>query len=598
MSEIKVIELKVNNNLQDASNEVNQLKTNLKNASSEAKDFDKAIGTKKGASFNELKDSIGGLVPGFDKASTGASAFNRQLLLLVANPIGAVVAAVVLAVTGLVAIFRTFQPIVDKVEQSVAALGSVLDVIKNTFIAVFTGTKSLTQAFSGLGGEMSSAARRTMELVKAQQDLEDVLAQQEVQTSRTRAEINKLNVQAKNRALSEEERLKLLQRASALENQDFTQRRANADAEVRQAREAIAIKAGFSKAEIKLLKEQGLAAKELAESKGGNFDEEFKRLANAQKNRIGLEDESTANLEKNQNKQDALFDAQQAKRQKAVDDENARRNKRIEQEKADELALKTFNDDVLKNQQQMNVDKANKEIQDKLDAKINQEEKLQSISDEVDAIELLNQKQIDNATEAANKQIALDIAVRESKRNALETGLNILLQFAGKNKAVALGILAVQKGLAIADIVVNASKAIAVSNANLALIPAILPPGIPNPAFPFAVASNLKSILSTKISAATGIASILASGIGQASSITGGSNGGGGGAGTPPSSASNVNATTAAPNFNVVGASSTNQLAQTIGNQQNQPIKAYVVASDVTTQQGLDRNIIKSATIG
>ena len=194
MAEVKVIEVQIKSNLDETNNDVSQLKTNLKNASNEAKDFDKAIGTKKGASFNELKDSIGGLVPGFDKASTGAVAFNRQLLLLVANPIGAVIATVVLAVTGLVAIFRTFQPVVDKVEQSVAALGSVLDVIKNTFIAVFTGTKSLTQAFSGLGGEMSSAARRTMELVKAQQDLEDVLAQQEVQTSRTRAEINKLNV--------------------------------------------------------------------------------------------------------------------------------------------------------------------------------------------------------------------------------------------------------------------------------------------------------------------------------------------------------------------------------------------------------------------
>ena len=52
------------------------------------------------------------------------------------------------------------------------------------------------------------------------------------------------------------------------------------------------------------------------------------------------------------------------------------------------------------------------------------------------------------------------------------------------------------------------------------------------------------------------------------------------------------------PNFNVVGASATNQLAQTIGNQQQQPIKTYVLANDVTTAQGLERNIIQSASIG
>jgi len=64
---------------------------------------------------------------------------------------------------------------------------------------------------------------------------------------------------------------------------------------------------------------------------------------------------------------------------------------------------------------------------------------------------------------------------------------------------------------------------------------------------------------------------------------------------TPSSSA--TPSAPAAPQFNVVGASSTNQLAQSIGQQQNQPIKAYVVGADVTTQQGLDRNIITTATL-
>ena len=73
--------------------------------------------------------------------------------------------------------------------------------------------------------------------------------------------------------------------------------------------------------------------------------------------------------------------------------------------------------------------------------------------------------------------------------------------------------------------------------------------------------------------------------------------GGGGGGGSAPS-ASSITPGVTAPNFNVVGASSTNQLAQTIGNQQQQPVKAYVVGNDVTTQQGLDRAIVSSASIG
>jgi hypothetical protein len=52
------------------------------------------------------------------------------------------------------------------------------------------------------------------------------------------------------------------------------------------------------------------------------------------------------------------------------------------------------------------------------------------------------------------------------------------------------------------------------------------------------------------------------------------------------------------PSFNTVGASGTNQLADAIGSQTNQPIKTYVVASDVTTAQSLERNIITGATVG
>ena len=52
-----------------------------------------------------------------------------------------------------------------------------------------------------------------------------------------------------------------------------------------------------------------------------------------------------------------------------------------------------------------------------------------------------------------------------------------------------------------------------------------------------------------------------------------------------------------APSFNVVGTSATNQLADTIAGQSKEPMKAYVVASDVTTAQSLERNIVSSASI-
>ena len=52
-----------------------------------------------------------------------------------------------------------------------------------------------------------------------------------------------------------------------------------------------------------------------------------------------------------------------------------------------------------------------------------------------------------------------------------------------------------------------------------------------------------------------------------------------------------------APRFNVVGASTANQIAQSLGGEMA-PVRAYVVANDVTSQQALDRNRVSAATLG
>jgi hypothetical protein len=72
---------------------------------------------------------------------------------------------------------------------------------------------------------------------------------------------------------------------------------------------------------------------------------------------------------------------------------------------------------------------------------------------------------------------------------------------------------------------------------------------------------------------------------GNASSVASSGGGGGGGA-------------MSAPQFNIVGQSGTNQLAQSISEQQNRPVQAFVVGNEVTSQQALDRNRVNNATFG
>jgi hypothetical protein len=66
---------------------------------------------------------------------------------------------------------------------------------------------------------------------------------------------------------------------------------------------------------------------------------------------------------------------------------------------------------------------------------------------------------------------------------------------------------------------------------------------------------------------------------------------GGGGGGAPTAAP--------APSFNIVGPSGTNQIADSIGlNKESQPLKAFVVGGDVTSQQSLNRGIVQNATLG
>jgi len=82
---------------------------------------------------------------------------------------------------------------------------------------------------------------------------------------------------------------------------------------------------------------------------------------------------------------------------------------------------------------------------------------------------------------------------------------------------------------------------------------------------------NVKKILSVKTEKSKGSQSASVSGVGGNGSVP-------------------------RPQFNVAGDAGVNQIASTLANQQ--PIKAYVVGKEVSTQQSLDRNIVKNATLG
>lgn len=357
-----------------------------------------------GAFFQRAQDAGG--VGNLLKTSMGAAAqgfmgLTKASLSFILTPVGAVITAIVAAVVLVVSAFKSFQPLIDKVEQGMAALSAVFNVVKNTVIALVTGTKSLGEAFSSLGGDMADAAKDAANLKKAQQDLEDALASQEVQSAKNRAEINRLNIQAKDRTKSEEERLALLQRAEKIEQADFEQRKRNSDEALRQAQEEIRISAQLTDTEFEELKKRGVAYKEYTETKASGQDELFEKLKDALLEETEIQNEFYSNQEKNINKQNKLIEDAEAKAEKARAEAEKRR------EEAEKRRQKVLDDALSKSQAELALFLSQQGI------------KAKSLEDELKLAEQIFQKQLEiNQKEfEASEKTATDKLNLETENN-------------------------------------------------------------------------------------------------------------------------------------------------------------------------------------
>ena len=154
---------------------------------------------------------------------------------------------------------------------------------------------------------------------------------------------------------------------------------------------------------------------------------------------------------------------------------------------------------------------------------------------------------------------------------------SVLQQAAGDNKGLAIAGLVIEQAAGIAKIVINTQVAAARAGY-------FTPIGIAT------LVSGALSVASAVMATTKGIQQI------NAVNVPGGSSGGGGSVGGAPSIQAPRVGTAATPQMaEGVGANPSAQIAQTIGNSQNQPIKAYVVSQDITSQQMLDRKVNASA---
>lgn len=162
----------------------------------------------------------------------------------------------------------------------------------------------------------------------------------------------------------------------------------------------------------------------------------------------------------------------------------------------------------------------------------------------------------------AQDQKKIDRDILNAKLNTVSTSLGQIAGLLGENSKFGKALAVTQ---AIIDTYVGANKAISQGGIfGIVAAAGVIATGI----------ANVKKITATKQPQAPSFASGYS----------------GGGSGVSPT-------LSLPPAFNVVGASPENQLAQAINGQTRQPVKAYVVAGEVTTAQSLERNAVKEASI-
>ena len=210
----------------------------------------------------------------------------------------------------------------------------------------------------------------------------------------------------------------------------------------------------------------------------------------------------------------------------------------------------------------------------------------------------------------AEQEIELERNKIEAKRNINQeyiswfAGLGSIMKgIAGDNEDLATAALVLEKGSAIANVIVSTQAANAKIGANMlaeqsafkasAAATSLVMPKLAATFTKMAISAGVlgkKRILKNNIGAGISIAKIAATTLQSRGAGGGGAGGGGEAGGGAPSREFD---------FNLVGSTGVNQLAQGVGAQfSQQPIQAYVVSSQMTSQQQLDHTIQTQASIG
>ena len=187
-----------------------------------------------------------------------------------------------------------------------------------------------------------------------------------------------------------------------------------------------------------------------------------------------------------------------------------------------------------------------------------------------------------------------ELKQKEEIRQATLNNLDTIIASAGQETKIGRALFIAKQAMLVKEQIMNAKDTLAKITLKASAAGVDIAGGAAKSASALPFPANIPLIIGFAAQAA-GIFSSIKSAVSAAKGSASKMGASGGGSVSMPRMSA---AASAPPAFNVVGASETNQLAQSIGQDEKQPVKAYVVSNEVSDAQALDRNIVESASIG
>ena len=568
--------VKTNKEIEKTNNRIKREKKAVQDINKERRENNKIIqkSTQQTADYSGvigiLDRQTGGLITGITgvTSSVGKATVGFKLLrtAIIATGIG----ALIVAITSVAAAFKSSEEGQNRFTrfftQAQVVIGNVTDILSdfgNVIIAVFTGNfkeagkalKDVTEGIRNFGEETRKEIETAGEIADMRAKADKLERKLLIDRAEATRKFNELREKAADKEnVSIEDRIAALKEAGRIE-EEITLKE---------------IEAARIRFETK--KQQN----ELSASTKEDLDEQARleaRLIELEAQRLKrqktLTAEITTNLREAESERKRIEAEAEAERKRLESEQAAKDKEARDAELAAEKQLAELKKQIRDAEAVSEDEKRALEI-----------EKVTAHYDNLIALAEKNGLDITNLEAAKNERLAqfknteivLEQLTSKQKIQIAQDTLGLISMIAGQGSKIGKAAALAQASISAVGGTINAFKTAADSP-----ITTVFPP------YPFiqagiaaaAGAANIAKIKSVKVG---GVSS---------GNISGGSIGGG--ISTP---------TTQAPSFNIVGSDPQTQLADAIGQQVQKPVKAFVVAGDVSTAQSLDRNIIQESSLG